>query len=140
MNKNTLKKRLKEVEGWLPGAINHYPVPGLAVGIVHRGEMIFEHCYGYADLKKEKPVSPDTIFRIMSISKTFTAIGIMQLWEQGKFDLDDPVNPHLKGLKVQHSDLNAPQITFRHLLTHTSGVGETRGYLDLTPAGCRPGC
>ena len=55
----------------------------------------------------------------------------MQLWEQGNFDLDDPVNPHLKGLKVQHDDLNAPQITFRHLLTHTSGVGETRNYADL---------
>ena len=131
MNKNTLKKRLKEVEAWLPGAINHYPVPGLAVGIVHRGEMLFENCYGYADLQKEKPVSPDTIFRIMSISKTFTSIGILQLWEQGKFDLDDPVNPYLNGLKVQHPDLNAPQITIRHLLTHTSGVGETRGYSDL---------
>ncbi|MCJ7624545.1 MAG: beta-lactamase family protein, partial [Anaerolineaceae bacterium] len=86
--------------------------------------------FGYADIKKEKPVTMDTVFRIMSISKTFTGFGIMQLWEQGKFDLDDPVNPHLKLMKVLHKDPKAPAITFRHLLTHTSGIGERRTLRD----------
>jgi len=71
-------------------------------------------------------VTADTVFRIMSISKTFTAVALMQLWEQGKFQLDDPINQHLKGIRVEHPDLNAPPITIRHLLTHTSGIGELR--------------
>jgi CubicO group peptidase (beta-lactamase class C family) len=54
----------------------------------------------------------------------------MQLWEQGKFDLDDPINPYLKTYKVLHDDPAAPSITFRHMLTHTAGIGETRSIPD----------
>jgi CubicO group peptidase (beta-lactamase class C family) len=60
-----------------------------------------------------------------------TAIGLMQLWEQGLFGLDDPVNAHLKSYDVRQPDRTAPQVTFRHILTHTSGLGELRGVTDL---------
>jgi CubicO group peptidase (beta-lactamase class C family) len=102
------------------------PLAGLAVGIVHHGELVYTYNSGFADIKHDTPVTSDTVFRIMSISKTFTAVALMQLWEQGKFQLDDPVNQHLKAIRVEHPDLNAPPITIRHLLTHTSGIGELR--------------
>lgn len=103
---------------------------GLAVGVVYDGQLVYAKGFGMADIDKKIPVTPDTIFRIGSISKTFTTIGLMQLAEQGKFSLDDPINPYLKTYKVLHDDPNAPPVTFRHLLTHTSGIGETRSILD----------
>jgi CubicO group peptidase (beta-lactamase class C family) len=75
----------------------------------------------------------DTVFRIASISKTFTAIGIMQLWEQGLFDMDDPVNGYLRGFKVMNKDPLSPPVTFRHMLTHTSGIGEAPSIKDALP-------
>lgn len=60
-----------------------------------------------------------SVMRVASISKTFTAIGLMQLWEQGRFDLDEPANRHLKAYQLSRDD-----VTFRHLLTHTAGIGE----------------
>ena len=132
MSKAQIEKTLGEMDDLLIEAFNKQPLPGLAVGVVHQGKLVYNKAFGFADLETEKPVDMDTIFRIMSISKTFTSIGIMQLWEGEKFDLDDPVNPYLKSMKVQHKDPNAPQITFRHLMTHTSGVGETRGFMDFT--------
>lgn len=131
MAKETFENALKEMDAYLLEAFNEHVLPGLAVGVVQDGRLVYSKTFGYAHLEHQEPVTLDTIFRIMSISKTFTAIGIMQLWEQKKFDLDDPVNPFLKSLKVTHKDPEAPQITFRHMLTHTSGIGEMRGLRDL---------
>ena len=132
MTKATIEKTIADMDGLLLKAYNEQPLPGLAVGVVYQGELVYTRAFGFANLEQQKPVSMDTVFRIMSISKTFTALGIMQLWEQKKFDLDDPVNPHLKAMKVQNRDEAAPPVSFRHLLTHTSGIGETRGWLDFT--------
>jgi CubicO group peptidase (beta-lactamase class C family) len=118
---------LKEADHVIGGHVRKLgPLAGLAVGIVHGGNLIYTYGSGFADLKTQTPVNADTIFRIMSISKTFTAVALMQLWEQGKFQLDDPANAHLRTLRVEHPDLDAPPITIRHLLTHTSGIGELR--------------
>jgi CubicO group peptidase (beta-lactamase class C family) len=132
MPKASVEKTLKEIDTILTKAFNKDPLPGLAVGVIYQGELVYTRAFGFANVETEKPVTMDTVFRIMSISKTFTGIGLMQLWEQKKFDLDDPVNPHLKFMKVQHDDPEAPPVTFRHLLTHTSGIGETRGFVDFT--------
>ena len=120
-----------EIDTLVIDAMNEHTLPGAAVGIVRDGELIYAKGFGLADFKEQRPVTADTVFRIGSISKTFTAIGLMQLWEQGKFDLDDPVNDYLKAFQIQHSDPNAPPVTFRHLLTHTSGIGELRSLSDL---------
>jgi CubicO group peptidase (beta-lactamase class C family) len=83
------------------------------------------------------------VFRIASISKTLTAIGVMQCRDNGLLDLDDAVNKHLKGLRVDQPP-GAPDVTIRHLLTHTSGIGELPRVKDITSremwgAGA-PGC
>jgi CubicO group peptidase (beta-lactamase class C family) len=136
MSEKSIQQTLENLDTTLIEFINKHKLPGLAVGIIRDGKLIETRSYGYADLEREIPVSPETVFRIGSISKTFTTAGIMQLWEQGKLDLDDPVNNYLKDYVVLHDDPEAPPVTFRHMITHTSGIGEVRSLGDmLKPVG-----
>jgi CubicO group peptidase (beta-lactamase class C family) len=92
--------------------------------VVHDGRIVFNKGYGSANLETKKAVDPArTLFRIGSISKTFTAIALMQLVEQGKLGLDADINTYLKAFKVT-SPFGKP-ITLRHLLTHTAGFQES---------------
>jgi CubicO group peptidase (beta-lactamase class C family) len=125
------KNTLKELDNRTIEFINKFALSGMAVGVVQDGELVYGKGFGLAEAESKKAVTTDTIFRIASISKTFTAIGIMQLWEKGKFKLDDPVNGYLKDYQVLHPDPHAPPVTFRHMLTHTSGIGEMRDMSDL---------
>ncbi len=135
MSQEAIASVLEQVDEIVISSINEHALVGLGVGIVHDGKLVYAKGFGMADAAQEKPVTPDTVFRVGSISKTFTAIGLMQLWEQGKFQLDDPINDYLKHFRVQHRDPNAPPVTFRHILTHTSGIGEVRTLSDMV----RPG-
>jgi len=112
-------------------AMNKYVLSGMAVGVVRDGRLVYAKGFGLANARENKPVTSDTVFRIASISKTFTALAVMQLWEQGKFQLDEPVNRYLKTYQVVHPDPSTPPITIRHLLTHTSGLGESRSAREL---------
>jgi CubicO group peptidase (beta-lactamase class C family) len=131
MTQERLAKVLEQANESIVRAMNEDAAPGMGVGIVRGPETIYAKGFGLADAEQEKSVSPRTVFRIGSISKTMTAIGLMQLWEQGLFGLDDPVNGYLKSYDVRQPDQTAPQVTFRHMLTHTSGLGELRGVTDL---------
>ena len=103
---------------------------GVAVAVVVKGEQPAIECLGLADRASGRPVSPDTVFRIASISKTLTATCLMQLRDEGLFRLDDAVSNYLKGLRIE-SPPGAPDVTFRHLLTHTAGIGEVPRISDL---------
>jgi CubicO group peptidase (beta-lactamase class C family) len=103
---------------------------GVAVAVVAKGEQPAIECLGLADRVGGRPVSPDTVFRIASISKTLTAICLMQLRDEGLLQLDDAVNNYLKGLRIE-SPPGTPEVTFRHLLTHTAGIGEVPRISDL---------
>jgi CubicO group peptidase (beta-lactamase class C family) len=94
--------------------------PGIAAGIVYDGELIWGEGFGFADIESKKPVTLDTRFRIASISKTFTAVAILQLRDAGALCLDDPVSKYLDWFDLQFQ--GAPEITIRNLLTHTSGL------------------
>jgi CubicO group peptidase (beta-lactamase class C family) len=131
MSEESIKNTLGKMDDILVEAMNEYTLPGLAVGIVRNGELVYHKGLGYSDIEERKPVEAETVFRIGSISKTFTALGVMQLYEQGGLQLDDPVNNYLKTYKILHRDPNAPPVTIRHLLTHTSGIGELRDVFDL---------
>ncbi len=120
----SIDRALAQAGDLIIDVMNRNTLPGLAVGVVAGSELVYAHGFGLADISGGREVTPDTVFRIGSISKTFTAIGLMQLWEQGRFGLDDPVNDYLKAFKVEHPDPSAPPVTFRHLLTHTAGIGE----------------
>jgi CubicO group peptidase (beta-lactamase class C family) len=104
-------------------AARRHSLGGVAVAVIRRGEPVSTECLGLADRAAGREVTPETVFRIASISKTLTALGLMQLHEDGLFQLDDPVNNYLKSFRVE-APVGGAEVTFRHLLTHTAGIGE----------------
>ncbi len=70
------------------GMLNRHPAVGLAIGVVRDGRLVSFYGHGLADIESRRPVTEDTAFRIASITKTFTAVAAMQLWERGSIDLD----------------------------------------------------
>jgi CubicO group peptidase (beta-lactamase class C family) len=115
-----LATALSLLDKWIALQIHQRHLPGLAVGIVHDGNLIWGKGYGMANVEQSTPITLDTRFRIASITKTFTATAIMQLRDAGKLRLDDPVSEYLDWFNLRYED--APPITIRHLLTHTSGL------------------
>lgn len=97
--------------------------PGAVVLIAEKGNVVYRKAFGISDLKKDEPMKPEYIFRIGSITKQFTAIGILQLLEEKKLDLKDPVGKFLPDYPDQGNG-----ITISQLLNHTSGI---RNYLEL---------
>ncbi len=111
--------------------LNRRPAVGMAVGIVRDGGLAAFHARGVADITSGRPITPDTVFRIASITKTFTAIAVMQLWEQGRIDLDGPANDYLRAYKLLPAKPGWRPATIRHLLTHTAGLPEVAHPLDV---------
>ena len=103
---------------------------GLAVGIVRGGELVHVTALGESSIEPQRPVTARSVFRVGSISKLFTGIAVLQLVAEGRLDLDGPVNDHLRGFSID-PPAGAPAVTPRHLLTHTSGIGELRRYSDI---------
>ncbi len=112
-----LKARVNEI-------LNRWPTVGLALGVVRDGRLAFFQGHGLADIASNTPITEDTVFRIASITKTFTAIAVMQLWEQGLIDLDAPANDYLRAYKLVPAKASLRPATVRHLLTHTAGIRE----------------
>jgi CubicO group peptidase (beta-lactamase class C family) len=89
----------ERIDRTLIAACNRSSLAGLAVGIVKNGSVVYAKGFGVADAARGIAITPDTSFRIGSISKTFTAIALMQLHEQERFQLDDPVSKYLRAYK-----------------------------------------
>jgi CubicO group peptidase (beta-lactamase class C family) len=123
------------LEHLVAAALDRWPSAGLAVGVVGDGGLTWFHGHGVADIGSRRAVGPDTVFRIGSVTKTFTAIAVLQLWEQGLVDLDAPANDQLRAFLLVPADPRFPPATVRHLLTHTAGIGYWRRVSDLL----RPG-
>jgi CubicO group peptidase (beta-lactamase class C family) len=111
--------------------------PGIAVLVGRRGKIVYEKAFGSAQVELQVPLRPDMVFKIGSVTKQFTAVGILQLVEQGKLSLQDSVQLYVKDFPYKGST-----ITLEHLLTHTSGIRDYQSidhpdpYLerhDLTP-------
>jgi CubicO group peptidase (beta-lactamase class C family) len=92
--------------------------PGASVIVIQNGEVLHERSYGLASIELGVPNTPDTVFRLGSITKQFTAMAILQLHDRGLLSIDDPVARYLPD--TPHGDA----ITIRHLLTHTSGISQ----------------
>jgi CubicO group peptidase (beta-lactamase class C family) len=95
--------------------VGTYHLPGVAVAVAHGDDVVWARGFGYADIDTRRPVRPDTVFRIASISKLFAALGIMVLTEEGRVALDDPVIGHVP-------EFPDDAITIRDLLCHGSGL------------------
>jgi CubicO group peptidase (beta-lactamase class C family) len=111
-----------QLQARVRGILNRRPAVGLAVGVVRDGSLELFVGHGLADIASRTPVTEDTVFRIASISKTFTAIAVMQLSEEGVVDLDAPANYYLRAYQLVPAKASWRSATVRHLLTHTAGV------------------
>lgn len=104
-------------------------IPGLAACIVKDGEIIWTGAYGHANIEHDREVADTTVFVLASVSKTVTGTALMQLWEDGSFELDDSINGYLP-FEVVNPHFPDSAITFRMLMTHTSGLKDNWAILD----------
>jgi CubicO group peptidase (beta-lactamase class C family) len=105
-------------------------VVGLSVAVVKKGDIIYSNSFGLKDIETKAPLSDTDIFRIASISKSFSATSIMQLREAGKLSLDDDFSD-LVGFKIRNPKFPETVITLRMILSHTSSINDSQGYFTL---------
>jgi CubicO group peptidase (beta-lactamase class C family) len=122
------------LDEFLLEAMDREHIPGLAAAIIKNKQLVWSNGYGWADIERRIPMTPDTVQNIGSVSKTFTATALMQLWEQGKFQLDDDVNDYLS-FRVAHPADPGIAITFRLLITHRSGINDGTAYAKTYACG-----
>ena len=128
--------RLAKLDQMLDEAVSSNQVPGLVAMVVKDGKIVYHSAKGMADVASGQAMAKDQIFRIASQTKAITSTAVMMLWEEGKFKLDDPIskyipefaNPQvLAGFRYSDTTFttkpSTKEITIRHLLTHTSGIG-----------------
>src|SRR5260370_2509189 len=96
-------------------------IPSASIALIAGDRIIWSNAYGYSNLWARTPATPSTVYLIGSTFKAMSTIALLQQMEQGKFKLDDRVNDYLTDFKIQGEDPQHP-VTFRHLLTHTSGL------------------
>ena len=106
------------------------PVVGLSVAVVKDNKIIYNHSFGYKDLEQKLPLQNDHIFRIASISKSFTTTAIMQLVAKKQISLDQDVSA-LVGFKVRNPKFPSTVITLKMLLSHRSSINDSEGYFSL---------
>ena len=126
-----LAQAFAEVDRILTQFMADRHVPGAAWGVIADGQLAHLATRGLRDVAAGAPVDADTVFRIASMTKSFTAISILRLRDEGKLSLDDPAEnyvPEMAGLKYPTSD--APKITIRHLLSHAEGFPEDNPWGD----------
>lgn len=113
---------IKVLELWIDAQMEYRELPGMSIGIVYDQELIYAKGFGYSNLEQKTSATPQTVYRIASITKTFTATALMQLRDEGKLSLDDPIKKYLPWFSIKNSFPDAPEITIRQLITHTSGL------------------
>lgn len=129
-------ERLARIDQMCADAIKNGEVPGIVSLVARKGKIVHWKAYGMADNQVGKTLKRDDIFRIASQTKAITSTALMMLWEEGKFQLDDPISKYIPEFKnpqvlksFKYSDTTwtgesaKSEITIRHLLTHTSGIG-----------------
>jgi D-alanyl-D-alanine carboxypeptidase len=137
-------------DAWIRAQISYRELPGVAIGVVSNQELVWAKGFGFADIDAHIPMTPATRFRMASHSKLFTSTAIMQLRDEGKVRLDDPVSKYLPWFKPKPAEPDDPPITIEELLTHSSGLSreagshwvdfkfpdaaEVRAYIDQTQA------
>lgn len=120
----SLRPKLPEIDSMISAELARLPVGSVTAGVVAGKDLIWSKSYGDADIEKKIPADVDTVYRIGSITKMFTALMLEQLVDAGKVHLSDPVEKYFPEIKlVQGRFPDAPPITLIQLATHTSGLG-----------------
>ena len=120
-----------EVERLFNAWVKQRHMPGAVVGILIDGELAWVKTAGVRELDGRAPVTPDTVFRIASMTKSFTALSILKLRDEGKLSLDDPVARYVPAAAdLPYPTKDSPALTIRHLLTHSEGFPEDNPWGD----------
>jgi CubicO group peptidase (beta-lactamase class C family) len=129
------EERLARIDAMCLKAVEDGKIPGVVALVARKGKIIYHKAFGTSDAKSKRTLQKDDIFRLASQSKAITATAVMMLWEEGKFQLDDPISNYIPEFKnpqvldtvlADGTFLTKPaenEISIRHLLTHTSGIG-----------------
>ena len=138
------EERLAKIDAMFQAAVQEENIPGAVALIARNGKIVFHRAYGMADNSSKRAMKVDDIFRIASQTKAITSTAVMMLWEDGKFSLDDPISkfiPEFKAAQILDTFNEADssyttipsekEITIRHLISHTSGIGY--GVIDGDP-------
>ena len=135
-NQGVSSERIDRIDSYLNKAIKDNQIPGAVALIRRNNKIIYNKAFGYSDVENKIMHSTDDIFRIASMTKAVTSLAVLILWEEGKFNLDDPIEKYIPEFKdptiltdfneTDSTYLSKPaknKILIRHLLTHTSGIG-----------------
>ena len=114
----------------LSALVSNAPAVGISVAVVKNNKIVYTHAAGLKNIQQQQPLSTDCIFRIASISKSFSATSILQLYEQGKLSLDQDVS-ELIGFPVRNPAYPEKVITLRLMLSHRSSINDSQGYFSL---------
>ncbi len=119
MKDSEIHKSIKRmIDMWVPWRMKYDETPGVAIFVSHKGKTIYNSNFGFADIEAKEKIGGDTVFRVASMSKMFTAVAIMQLVDKNKLSLESKVSKYIK--KFNTKDLR--DITIRNLLSHQGGV------------------
>src|SRR5580700_8881498 len=105
------------VDAYVRDAMTQRHIPGLALAVIRQGRVLRATAYGQASVEFSVPVTSTTLFNVASVTKSFTAVGVMKLVEAGKLKLDDPIGTYLQGLPESWRGVRVQE-----LLSHTSGL------------------
>ena len=120
-----------EVEKLFKAYVERQRMPGAVLGIIVDGELVWVKATGMRETKDRTAVTPDTVFRIASMTKSFTAMAILKLRDEGKLSLEDPVSRYIPAMaELPYPTKDSPVITIRHLLTHSEGFPEDNPWGD----------
>jgi CubicO group peptidase (beta-lactamase class C family) len=117
-----IEQALPLLDAWAAHSVMQQNVPSVALTVVHGDRPVWTKAFGYAEAIMKTAATPQTLYRIGSVTKTFTALAILQLHEDGKLRLDDQVRDHVTTAAIHARELGLLDVTIRELLTHSSGL------------------
>lgn len=119
---------LNLLDVWFDAQQAYRNIPGMSAAVVSDQELLWSRGFGYAHVERRIEATPTTIYSICSISKLFTSVSVMQLRDQGRLRLDDPVGEHLSWFDIEDTYPDAPPVKIEGLLTHSSGLPRESDY------------
>jgi CubicO group peptidase (beta-lactamase class C family) len=128
-----VREALALLEIWVDAQRAYQQIPGISMAVVHDQELLWSKGFGYANREQQISATPQTIYSICSISKLFTSVAVMQLRDAGKLRLDDRLAQHLEWFDIQDKFPDAPPVTIRGILTHSSGLPRESDYPYWSP-------
>ena len=131
--RNVYEETIKKCRKLLQSSMQRHGIPGAVVAVSVDGRIVWSEGIGLADVENNVPCSEDTIMRIASISKSLTAVAVAKAWQQGKVDLDAPIQKYVSTFPEKSVGGVPVTITLRHLLSHTAGIrhyGKDKEFLN----------